>query len=172
MKTNFRTIPALGLGALNGAIYSAVQFILVSAYFAHRIQLREEIAQELGSPHVQSVNLFNARIVTVWFIAFFTLSSCLGHRYLLRLRKHDVLFWEAIGVGAIIGWNVVVLLLFWISSRITGETASLNLVMSPTNPLFGALSMGIVIMTNFIYGSVIALTDKLHRFQKQARRTG
>jgi hypothetical protein len=169
MQTIFSSLRALALGVLNGALYSAVQFLLVFAYFDYRIQRRAEVAQEFDI-QMQSINLFNARIVSLWFIVFFTVASVLGHRYLLRLKKQAVLFWEAIGLAAIIGWNVVVLTVFWISAQLTGQTSSLELVTAPGNPLFGPISIGVVIITNFIYGTVVALMEKRRQDHEPDRR--
>jgi hypothetical protein len=69
---NFR---GLALGVLNGALYSVVQFLLVSAYFDYRTNARSEMAQDLGLPQMQPTELVNARIVSIWFVLFF---DCFG----------------------------------------------------------------------------------------------
>lgn len=169
MHATLHNLRGLALGVLNGALYSAVQFLVVSAYFDYRIKTSLDIAQDLGLPQMHATELINARIVSIWFILFFALASVLGHRYLLKLKRQPVLFWEVIGLAAVVGWNVVVLTLFWLSALQTGQTYSLQFVTSPANPLFGPISMGVVIITNFIYGAVMTIMDRRLRSDEQER---
>lgn len=152
---------SLVLGTLNGAIYSAIQFIFISGYYNYLIRLDAERMERSGLSPVQMTDMINKRLVSVWFLMAFTIASFVWHRYSRKVRKSPILFWEAIGISAIVGWNVVVLTLLWIESRITGQTLGYERTISLSNPLFGPFSLGLVIITNFVYGGSIGILDKL-----------
>jgi hypothetical protein len=154
-------VKSLVLGSLNGAIYSAIQFILISGYYDYLIRLDSEKMERGGLSPVQMTNMINKRLVSVWFLLAFTIASYFWHRYSSKIRKSSILFWEAIGLSAIVGWNVVVLILLSIESRLTGQTLGYERAISLSNPLFGPFSLGLVIITNFVYGSSIGVLDKL-----------
>lgn len=154
-------VRSLALGTLNGAIYSAIQFILISGYYNHLIRLDAEKMERGGLSPVQMTDMVNKRLVSVWFLCAFTIASFVWHRYSSKVRKSPILFWEAIGITAIVGWNIVVLTLLWIESRFTGQTLGYEKAISLSNPLFGPFSLGLVIVTNFIYGASIGILDKL-----------
>jgi len=160
-------IKGLALGALNGAIYAAVQFILVEGYYDYLIRLDAEKMEQAGLSPVQMTDMVNKRIVSVWFILVFAIASCAWHRYSRKIRRSPILFWEAIGISAIVGWNLLVLTLFWIESRFTGQNLSYQSAVSLSNPLFGPFSLGLAILTNFLYGVSLGILNRLSEAREQ-----
>lgn len=167
-QTKFDIVRSLALGTLNGAIYCAVQFILVAGYYDYLIRLETENIERRGLSPVQMTDMVNKRLVSVWFVLVFTIASYIGHRYWGKLEKSPILLWEAIGITAIVAWNVVVLSLLWIESQFTGQV--LGDERAVTNPLFGPISIGLVILTNFVYGVVIGILDKSYQSGTAADR--
>lgn len=167
-QTKFDRFRSLALGMLNGAIYSAVQFILVFGYYDYRVRSDAERMEHQGLSPVQMTDMVNKRVVSVWFVLAFTIASYIGHRYWRKLEKSPILLWEAIGITAIVAWNVVVLSLLWIESQLTGQAPEHERVIA--NPLFGPISIGLVIITNFIYGAVNGGLDKLYLSGTSSRR--
>lgn len=161
---------SLALGTLNGAIYSAIQFILISGFYNHLIRLDAKKMEGVGLSPVQMTEMVNKRLVLVWFLVAFTIASYLWHRYSGKVRTSPILFWEAIGITAIVVWNVTVLTLLWIECRLTGQTVGYERAISFSNPLFGPFSLGLVIVTNFVYGSSIGILDKLYQGGRAADR--
>lgn len=161
-------VRSLALGSLNGAIYCAIQFILVSGYYDYMIRLDAEKMERSGMNPVQMTEMINKRLVSVWFLIAFMIASYVWHRYSRKFRKSSILFWEAIGISAIVGWNVVVLTLLWIESRLTGQTLGYERAIALSNPLFGPFSLGLVIITNFVYGGLIGIQEKRYRRKKLA----
>jgi len=151
---------SLALGILNGAIYSAVQFILLAGYYNYLIKLDADNMERRGLSPVQMTDMINKRLVSFWFVLAFTIASYIGHRYWSKLRKSPILFWEVIGIAAIVGWNVVVLSLLWIESQFTGQLVGYERSISLSNPLFGPFSLGLVIITNFVYGASVGILDR------------
>jgi hypothetical protein len=164
---NFVRVRGLALGALNGAIYSMVQFVLLRGYYDYLIKLDAEYMERRGLSPVQVTDMLNKRVVSIWFVLAFTFASYIGHRYWRNLEKSPLLLWEAIGITAIVGWNVVVISLLWIENQLMGHSLGYESAISVTNTLFGPLSIGVVIVTNFVYGGVIGFLDKSYKSCKR-----
>ena len=160
-QTSSDLVRSSALGMLNGSIYSAIQFILISGYYNLLIRLDAETMERGGLSPVQMTDMVNKRLVSVWFVVLFTISSFVWHRYSSKVRRSPILFWEAIGITAIVGWNVLVLTLLWIESRLTGQTLGYERAISFSNPLFGPFSLGLVVITNFVYGASFGILDRL-----------
>jgi len=146
---------SLVLGALNGAIYSGVQFWVVPRYYDWIVA--SDQAKNLGSSPVQMTNNTNQRMVAIWLVVLFAVTSWLAHRYLARLTKYPLLFWQIVGLGAVVGWNVIFLVLLWAEKELTGQALSYERITSSSDPLSGPISMGLVILTNLLYGTVLQL---------------
>lgn len=154
-KSNWRT--ALILGVLNGVIYSLAQFWLLPKYYSWLALRNANLELYSTNSPVQMTNMLNGRVVTFWFVLQFAVSSWLIHRYFVRLIKYPILLWQVVGLTAVIGGNVIFLLLFWIEKELTGQTISYGMLTSQSNPLSGPISIGIVILVNLVYGCVLHL---------------
>ena len=90
----------------------------------------------------------------------FTFAALLVERFWRRYRWNSVLFWETVGLIAVSGWNVLVLLALWIEKQSSGQTMSYEWVTSSSNPIFGPISLGIVLIVNLIYAFAVRLFEK------------
>ena len=154
---------SLALGAIDGAIYSAVQFWLLSSYYNWVARGDAAQAVHFGQSPVQMTNNVNEQMVTIWFVLLFAISSWLAHRYYVRLIRYPILFWQAVGITAVVGWNVIFLVLLWIEKELTGQTLSYQRITSPSDPLSGPISIALVILTNLVYGVVLQLIFRNRR---------
>lgn len=148
---------ALVLGAINGAIYSGVQFWVVPRYYDWIALHDAHQAKNFGSSTVQMTNNTNQRMVAIWFVLLFAITSWLAHRYCARLTRYPLLLWPTVGIAAVVGWNVIFLVLLWIERELTGQTLSYQRITSPSDPLSGPISIGLVILTNLPYGAILQL---------------
>ena len=141
------------LGALNGALYSSALFFFEHQYIQFLIE-REIEDEKLGIPPVQITSgTLNRPVITACFAVSFALASYVAHRYLVRLQKYSILFWQVVGITGVVGWNLVFIALLWIEKESTGEIHGYETATS--NLLFGSISLGLVIVTNLIFGLVV-----------------
>lgn len=154
LKTiSFRKLKVGFLGAANGVVYSVTMLLLIGWWRASA-EKRNLIDNTISGDHINLVG--NERwisIVIVWGIAF-TLASLIVD-YFWRHKKNSILFWEAVGVIAVTAWNVFVLLGTWLDQQ-AGDTISYSRVTSSGNPLFGPISLAVVIFVNFVYGYLVS----------------
>jgi hypothetical protein len=147
------------LGAINGVVYSATMLLLIWRWRAASDE-RHMIESALLGDHIQLAG--NERwipIVIIWLVAF-TLASLVVD-YFWKFRKDHILYWVAIGVIAIAAWNAFALLGAWLDKQ-AGDTISYSRVTSSQNPIFGPISIAVVILVNFVYGYlVVAFYRKL-----------
>lgn len=147
------------LGAFNGAVYSATMLLLIWRWRATADQ-RNIAESTISGDHINLVS--NERwipIVLIWLVAF-TLASLVVD-YFWQRRKGYILVWEVVGVIAVAAWNVFALLGTWLDKQ-AGDTMSYSRVTSSRNPLFGPVSLAVVILANFIYGYLVrAICRKL-----------
>ena len=155
MKTARLTgwLPTL-LGAANGALYTIIMFLLISLARDHfRSQYIRE-ATRLGAPIVQfGSNERWAGIATVMILVF--AFSAYAVNRLCQGRLGSLLFWELVGVIAVAGWNVFMLTVTSFEKELSAQTLTYDWVTSRSNWLYGPVSLGMVILTNFIYGSLV-----------------
>jgi hypothetical protein len=146
---------SLVLGAINGALYSSVLFFF--EYQRIKSLIRGEIeAEKLGLPPVQiTSNTLNWPVISVLLVVFFVIASYAVHRYWVRLEKSPILLWQVVGISAVVGWNVIFLVLIWIEKVLTGQTLDYERLTSQSAPLFGPISICLVMLTNSIYGLVL-----------------
>lgn len=140
------------LGAVNGVAYSATMLLLIWWWRA----VTEERNLIEGATSGDYVNMVsNERwvpIVIIWLVVF-TCASLLVH-YFWPHPKSYILFWLAVGVIAVAAWNAFALLGTWLDKQ-AGDTLSYSRVTSSRNPLFGPVSLGVVILVNLIYGYLV-----------------
>jgi hypothetical protein len=91
-------------------------------------------------------------IVFIWLVAFTVASLVVD--YFWQRRKGYILFWELVGVIAVAAWNAFALLGTWLDKQ-AGDTMSYSRVTSSRNPLFGPVSLAVVILVNFTYGYLV-----------------
>lgn len=149
------------LGAVNGAVYSATMLLLIWRWRASADE-SNMIENAISGDYVHLVS--NERwipIVIIWLVAF--TSASLVVDYFWQHRKGYILFWEAVGLIAVASWNAFALFGTWLDKQ-AGDTMSYSRVTSSRNPLFGPVSLAVVILVNFIYGYLVqALCRKLEK---------
>jgi len=79
---------SLALGILNGAIYSAVQFILLAGYYNYLIKLDADNMERRGLSPVQMTDMINKRLVSFWFVL--GIYHCQLHRASLLEQASEV----------------------------------------------------------------------------------
>ena len=156
MKTARLTgwLPTLLLGALNGAVYTLVMFLLISVVrsYLHNQYVLE--ATRLGAPIVQFGSHERWSGIATVMIFVFALSAYAVNHFCQR-RLSSLLFWELVGVIAVAGWNVFMLTTTWFEKELSAQRLTYDWVTSGSNWLYGPISLGAVILINFIYGNVV-----------------
>lgn len=147
------------LGGLDGILYSVLMLLLVWQMRAYEYSRNLEDAQGLAHLPVQlTSNERWAPMVGLW-ILMFGLAALLVN-YFWRRNQQSVLFWEAIGLVAVAGWNVFILLAFSLEKGFSSQTMSYAWVTSPSNPFFGPISLGVVLLVNFLYAQAVLLFER------------
>lgn len=152
---NFRNLRSCVLGLLNGTIYSITMCIMIWL-MRRSSDERNALEGAISGDYVQLVS--NERwtsIIIIWLVLF-TLSS-LAANYFWRYPKNHILFWEVVGVFAVAAWNLLALFGAWFDWKYAHDTISYTLVTSLDNPLFGPISVGVVIVVNLFYGYLVAV---------------
>lgn len=161
-----RQLIACVLGIMNGLLYSVVVIKATQLYSRYIVQRIVNAEEQFGITPVQISHNINWAITTCWFIGLFTIASCIGHRYWARRLKYPLLTWLAIGVAAVVGWNLLNLTLAWLDMWITGQPHFYRRVSSTTPPHLGPSSLALVILVNSIYGAAIQiLTTQFTRWK-------
>lgn len=143
------------LGALNGAVYSAVMALLVRQVRARAYERGLAEAAVTGQqPPLFVANERWSSIIVIW-IVIFAFTALLVNRVWAR-RKRSVLFWEAVGLIAIASWNVLVIVAVSIENWFA-PTIAYQWITSSSNPLFGPVSLGVVLIVNFLYTLVVGV---------------
>lgn len=140
------------LGVGNGLAYSGIMLLLIWQWRASDYE-RNVIQGMVSGDYIDLVA--NERwlpIVIIWILTF-TLASQLVDCFWQRGRSL-ILFWLTVGILAVAAWNGLALIGTWIDTH-AGDSISYSRVTSPNNPFFGPLSLGLVILINFIYGYAI-----------------
>ncbi|HKO44536.1 MAG TPA: hypothetical protein VJU84_14755 [Pyrinomonadaceae bacterium] len=164
MKTESKRILRTSiLGALNGAVYSAIMWLMIWAWMA--VANRDHALETTSyGDFIQLGN--NERwsgIVIAWLVAF-TLASILVSGLWRSNRKRSILYWEIVGVVAMVAWNGFALIGSLLGKHYEGDTQSYAWVTSLNNPLFGPISFAVVIVVNFVYGYLVQFFQlKTHR---------
>ena len=148
------------LGALNGALYSAIMLVMVWQLRAYEDARSIKDAATFGHLPVQLTS--NERwvpIVVTWILIFTFAAPVVAH-FWHGYRTSSVLFWEVVGLIAVSAWNVLVLFAFWIEKQSSSQMMSYDWVTSSSNPIFGPISLGVVLIVNFIYACAIRVFEK------------
>lgn len=146
------------LGAVNGMVYSATMLLLIWRWRAAADE-RNIIESTISGDYVDLVS--NERwipIVFIWLVAF-TLASLVVN-YFWRHPRNYVVFWEAVGLTAVAAWNAFAVFGAWFDYHFSGDTMSYSRVTSARNPLFGPISLVVVIVVNLIYGTLVQVFCK------------
>ena len=149
----------LFLGAANGALYTLIMFILISVgrkYFQDQYVAE---ATKLGAPVMQFGSNERWSGIAVVMILAFAFAAYFVRRVWQR-RLNSLLFWELVGVIAVTGWNVFMLTITWFEKELSAQTLTYNWVTSRSNWLYGPISLGAVILINFLYGNVIRALER------------
>jgi hypothetical protein len=142
------------LGAADGALYTTIMFLLISLardYF-QRQYIRE--AARLGAPIVQFGSNERWSGIAIVMILVFAFSAYAVNRF-CQGRLSSLVFWEIVGVIAVAAWNVFMLTITWFEKELSAQTLTYDWVTSRSNWLYGPISLGAVILINFIYGNVV-----------------
>ena len=140
------------LGVGNGLTYSGIMLLLIWQWRSAAFE-RNVIQSLMTGDYVDFVaNERWVPIVILWILAFI-LASQLVDCFWQRGRGL-ILFWLAVGVLAIAAWNVFALVGAWLDKQ-GGDTISYSRVTAANDPLYGPLSLGLVILINFFYGYLV-----------------
>ena len=88
-------------------------------------------------------------MVVTWVVMF--AASALFVDYFWRWKRMSILFWETVGLVAVAAWNILILLAFWLEKWFSGQPMSYSWVTSSSNPVFGPISLGVVLIANLLY---------------------
>lgn len=146
------------LGAFNGAVYSAVMLPMIWAGMA----LANPDNALATTPHGDFLQLItNVRwssVVIAWLVAF-TLASLFVGSIWRTNHKRSILFWEIVGVVAVAAWNGFAVIGSLLDRHYAGDTMTYAWVTSLSNPLFGPISLAMVIVVNFVYGYLVQAVE-------------
>jgi amino acid permease len=147
------------LGAIDGALYSAVTLVLVWQVRAYAYNRNVREAESFGHFPVQMTS--NERwvpIVVIWIVMFGLAALLVNHFW--RSSKSSVWFWEAIGLVAVATWNVFILSTFWLEKGFSGQGLSYAWATSSSNPIFGPISLGVVLIVNVLFAQAVLFFEK------------
>ena len=140
------------LGLINGAVYSVIMLLLIWWWRA-AADSRHAIESTISGDYVLLVS--NERwipIVLIWLFAFTSATVLVD--YFWKNWNGQVLFWLAVGLIAVASWNAFGLVGTWLDKQ-AGDTISYSRVTSAHNPLFGPISLAVVVVVNVIYGYLV-----------------
>jgi len=139
------------LGAFNGAVYSTVMLLMIWAGMAVSNRDNALKTTPYGDFVQFGTNVRWSSVVIAWLVTF-TLASLIVSGLWPKNKKRSILFWEIVGVVAVAAWNGFALLGVWFDYHFSGDTLSYKFVTSLSNPLFGPISLAVIIIVNFFYG--------------------
>src|SRR6266478_3767147 len=168
-----RYVRSLILGAINGAFFSAMLASTIWGWRAYIYKQELRVAEAKGI--FPAVVVYNERwsTITIAWIILFSLSALVVNLLWPRDRDRYFLFWQAVGVGALGAWNVIIIGAAWFEREFSDRGATFDRVTSPLNPLFGPISIGAVIVVNLVFALVIrTFSKKLEssRYRQEAAR--
>jgi hypothetical protein len=146
------------LGAGNGALYALVVYLLISASRAYFQDQYVRQATKSGFPIVQFGSNERWTGIVIALVTIFALSTYLVSRISHGLRTP--ILWMLVGVIAVSGWNALMLIVTWVEKEGSAQTLTYEWVTSPLNPLYGPISLGIVLIVSFIYGCAIRIFER------------
>lgn len=150
------------LSAINGLLYAGLLFLTVEKYNDYRFQQHISEADPLsGSPgQVMGIHPEWPTVAFLLLILFVTAT------YLVRRcwsnRSNEILFWQGIGIVAVALWNVIAFVIVWLEKESPGQSFSYDMVVSLANPMFGPISLALVVGLNFLYALI---TKSIGRYQ-------
>jgi hypothetical protein len=160
MKTSNSTpwLNTLLLGAGNGALYAITMFFLISLARDHFQRQYVEEATRSGAAVVQFGGNERWSGIGIVMMLAFAFSAYAVSRFSRRCVG-SLLFWEFVGVIAVSGWNVFMLTVTWFERELSAQTLTYEWVTSRSNWLYGPISLGVVILLNLIYGSMVRVVS-------------
>jgi amino acid permease len=147
------------LGGFDGVLYSAIMLLLVWQIRTYEYAQTVRESQSFGHLPVQLTS--NERwvpMILTWIVTFALAALLVDHFW--RSNKASVWFWEAIGLVAVAAWNVFILSGFWLEKGFSSQGISYAWVMSSSNPVFGPISLGVVLIVNFLYAQAVLFFEK------------
>ena len=158
------------LGAVNGLIYSLVLMQVLRFYNQSQRERDVELMERLNVTIQITYDYVNWKVAIFGYIFLFAIASYVVHRYWAKRLKSLVAIWMAIGVTAIVGYNVIVLVVTWLEMWITGRDLPYGLATSPIDIRFGPISLALVMATSLVYAIIIQLSSTLYSriFQLEA----
>lgn len=147
------------LGALNGAIYGGVMLMLVWQLRAYERALSIKEAALTGDSPVQMTSNERWLPIFVIWIAIFAAFALLVNRF-WRRNWSSLLFWETSGLLAVAAWNVLILLVFFFERGGFPPNLSYSWATSPSNPIFGPISLGVVLAVNLLFFPLAGFFEK------------
>ena len=151
------------LGTLDGLIYVGLAR-LVRFYLDH--------VERTGIGDESTVNGYYISIsnhqenwfgVTFLIVAIFGAAAYPVHRFWSSSGKHPVVTWVFVGIAAMTAWNLYALGVSVWDKASSGQFVISEGITTLRNPLYGGLSLGLVLLVNAIYGTIVGLfVDKRH----------
>lgn len=153
-RTSMGKLRSCILGALNGAFYSATMLLIIWRLRAAADE--QNIAEgEISGDYIHLVS--NERwssIVIIWVVAFTLVTLIVGSIW-RKGQKSSILFWGVVGVVAVAAWNAFAIFGAWLDKQYAGDTMTYSWVTSWRNPMFGPISLAVVILVNLVYGYLV-----------------
>lgn len=142
------------LGALNGVVYSATMLLMIWRLRASADE-HNIVEGAISGDYIDLVSHERwSSIVITWLVAF-TLASFIVSSLWRKNQKRSILFWEVIGVVAVAAWNGFALFGSWLDKHYAGDTMTYGWVTSLRNPLYGPISLAVVILVNLFFGYLV-----------------
>lgn len=151
---------ALLLGALNGSVYCIAIYLVIEVQSRLAFQRELQEASSLGIPPGLVADAHPQWAVVLPCTALlFSATSYLARRF-WDYPRDSIRLWQGVGVASIATWNLILLTLFWVEKGYTGRSLGYDVASSYTNPLFGPLSLILIVITNLIFASLLKLLTK------------
>lgn len=141
------------LGALNGAVYCLTTLPVI--WWRRSLAEEQNIAEgTISGDYVHMVSNERWVPIVVILLVSFTLASLIVASFWRQRGRGSIFFWEVVGVLAVAAWNGFALVGSWLDEQ-AGDRLSYTWVTSSHNPLFGPISLAVVILVNFVYGYLV-----------------
>jgi hypothetical protein len=145
------------LGAIDGLVFVGMARMVQLCFdYVERTATRESYFD--GGLYLNVASLQEKWLgATLLIVCMFILASYFGSRYWRTGQRYHIVGWIVIGIIAVMAWNLSTLALGLWDFRASGQAFVIESITSPRNPLHGPVSLGLVVIVNLIYGSIIGL---------------
>lgn len=168
------TIWSAVLGASNGLFFSGALILSLRYYFDNLLRRGIEDAERIGMSPPNLLYMINEQGIALVLTTVFMGAGCLVHYFWPRHWKSSILFWQAVGITAITGWNLAAL---GVSGWAGHPTSPYELPFGPNKAMFGpAPFFGVIVVNfvfcvtlNFVFKTLSFVADRLFRLLQTER---